>query len=253
MKLIPHLYLKEGQTFCPVPSKPGWFKGDPAAMVAHFLSQRIEGLFISDLDVPNQGESPNFKAIQSLCDDTNLQLWVWGNFKTLESIERYDTAGVNKIVVGVAAYQHPNFFLEALQKFGKSISTKIDCKSGKVLIPGMVAPSHKAALDYAARFQEDGITALCYSDVSSQEQLTYEEYKRTKAFCNGVSVPVLCTSEVTRIEDLEGLFHAESSGLAGIVIGKAMYNEAIDLRSAQARLNDLAVTPSFEETFMENE
>lgn len=252
MQLIPHLYLKNGKAISPVPEKPAWFREDPVALARYFLEQRTEGLFLSDLDVPNHGEGPNYPAIRAMCDDTNLKLWVFGNFKTLDSIEPYDTAGVNKIVIGAATYQHPNFFLEALRKFGKSITTKIECKNGRVTIPGMITPSHKAPLEYARRFQEDGVTALCFSDVGARDDLAAEEYKRTKDFCNGARVPILCTSEVTRLGDLEGLFAAESSGLSGIVVGKAMYQGIIDLHSAQARLNDLAVNPSFESTLMED-
>src|SRR3989338_1124640 len=231
MQLIPHLHLRGGKFFSPTGAKPSWFSEEPKSLVHYFLEKRCEGLFITDLDIPNTGEGPNFKSIRTICDDTNLKLWVSGNFKTLDAIEPYDTAGVNKIIIGPAAYQNPNFFLEVLQKFGKSISTQINCKGGRVVIPGMVAPSHKPPLDYANRFQKDGVTALCFSDVSARDDLTAEEYKRTKNFCNSVQVPVLCTSEVTRVEDLEGLFLAKTSGMIGIVINKALYSGVIDIYS----------------------
>lgn len=240
MELIPLIYLKEGKAVPPAGTHPSWFDLDPSILAQNLVKEGATSLFIHDLNVPKAGQSPNFRSIEAIHKNTSLKLWVIGPFQTLASIDHYAKLGVEKVVLTGAAYQVPNFVRQAVQKYYKLISVKIEVKNNRVVIPGMVAPSPKTAADYAKRFQEEGIQHLCIADSNTQGTLEDQNFHTLKEFCDQTTVPILCLSDVRDREDLAKLFALEESGLMGEVLSKSLYENRIDLHSARAYLDDLA-------------
>lgn len=239
MELIPLIYLKNGKAARLAEANPVWFQDDPLELAQYFAKQGVSSLYLNDLNVSATGKGENFAAILSIVEKLKLKLWVTGNFKSFSSVETYIQAGVEKIVLGASAYQDPKLLKAAAQKFPQKISVLIEVKNKKVVVPGLVAPSHKLAQDYAARFEADGTSALCYAD---------ESLDGIKEFCRQSKAPVLALTDIQVMQDLRKLFEAESTGLMGVVIGKPLYEDKIDLHSSIAFLNDLAVVDIKEAT-----
>lgn len=239
MQLIPFIYLKNGKAASPAETNPTWFREDPLELAQYFSAQGGENCYINDLNVPATGKSENFPAIQLLTENLKLKLWVTGNFKSVASIESYLQMGIEKIILGATAYQDPRLLKEAAQKFPQKIGVLIEVKNKRVVIPGLVAPSHKTAQDYASHFEADGASVLCYADESPEG---------IKEFCGYAKVPVIALLDIQAMEDLRNLFEMESSGLSGVVIGKPLYENKIDLHSSITFLNDLAVAAAQETT-----
>ena len=239
MELIPLIYFKAGKAAQPAETNPAWFKENPLELAQYFADQGAESLYINDLYVSATGKGENFGAILAIAEKLKLKLWVTGNFKSLSSVEAYVQAGVEKIVLGASAYQDPKLLKESAQKFPQKTAVLIEVKNKKVVIPGLVAPSHKLAEDYAARFEADGVSTLCYAD---------ESLDGIKEFCRQAKAPVLALADIQVMQDLRKLFDAESTGLTGVVIGKPLYENKIDLHSSIAFLNDLAVAGTKEAT-----
>lgn len=248
MELLPLIYLKQGRAAPPVGARPAWFQEDPAALAKSLEAQGAAALYLNDLNVPVTGRSENFSAIQAIRKSTNLQLWVTGNFRSITAIDPYAEAGVDKIVLSGSAYQDPALLKQASQKFFKKMAVIIEVKNKRVVIPGLVAPSHRSAADYAQRFEEDGVAALCYLDSSPQGLMTDDNLKAFKDFCVAAKAPVVVFSDIRKMQDLEKLFACEPSGLWGAVLGKPLYEGAFDLHSCIVFLNDLSVGTKQEKT-----
>lgn len=244
MILLPLIYLKQGKAVKPVGANPAWFREEPLELAKVLAEQGAEALFIQDLNVPTTGRSENFPAVESIQKNLNLSLWLSGHFHSLTVLEDYASLGVDKIVVGAMAYENPKLFQEVAKRWPKKIAAQIEVRNKRVVIPGMVSPAHKTALDYASRFEETGVAALCYTDDDGT-------FNGIRDLCNHVKVPVLCLNDIQSTNDLEKLFECESSGLAGVVLGKSLYENRIDLHGSLAFLNDLVATKSQETTLTE--
>lgn len=253
MELFPLIYLKNGKAHLPVGTKASWFREEASDLALNLESQGAPGLYLSDLNVPLAGKGENSAAILSIQKKTKLKLWVSGQFRSTAAMEAYMDMGVEKLVLGGEAYQNPQLVKEAAQKFGPKIAVLIEVKNNRVVVPGLVTPSHKTALDYAKRFEDDGASALCFSDSNAQGILAEENIKGIRDFCAQVQVPVLALSDIQKMQDLEKLFESDKAGLKGVVLGKSLYSGAVDLRSSLAFLNDLAITFAQEETEVPDE
>lgn len=249
MQLIPLIYLKNGKATQPVGTRPEWFSEEAVSLVQALVSQGAQALYINDLNIPTAGKSPNFSSIAAIRKNfTDLNIIVTGNFRTLQSIDDYAELGVQKVVLTGAAYQVPDFAADAVKKFYKLISVRIEVKNGRVVIPGLIGPTRKSALDYGKQFEENGVTSLCLADTNLDGVMDASHFQSIQAFCTQMSVPVLSLGDIQKMQDLEPLFAAESSGLYGTVVGKSLYSNAIDLHSCKAYLDDLAASVNIEET-----
>ncbi|MDO8526280.1 MAG: HisA/HisF-related TIM barrel protein [Deltaproteobacteria bacterium] len=231
MFLIPLIYLKNSEAAHYGGATMPWFQKDPLELAKYFSLQGAQGLYLNDLNIPVTGRGENFQAIESILKNLNLECWITGNFRSLPAIETYISAGADKIVLGASAYQNPAFVKEAALKFPQHIAVLIESKNKKVVVPGLIAPSPKTALDFAKRFEEEGAAAFCYTD---------EEVPAIGEFCAGVNVPVLNLGDLTTMQDLGSLLPFEKSGLHGVVLSRSLYENRIDLHSAVSYLNDLA-------------
>ncbi|OGQ45764.1 MAG: hypothetical protein A3H42_00590 [Deltaproteobacteria bacterium RIFCSPLOWO2_02_FULL_46_8] len=239
MQLIPLIYLKNGKAVQPIGTNPNWFQENPLELARYFKSQGAEAVYLDDLNIPLTGKGENFSAVQSIQENLKLKLWISGNFRSLSTIESYAELGIDKIVLGGSVYQDPNLLKEAAQKFPQKIAVQIEVKNKKVVIPGLVAPSHKTAADYASRFEEEGVAALCYLEPTNEG---------LKDLCVQVKIPVLSLQDVPKMEDLEKLFECERSGLIGVVLGKTLYENRIDLKSSKGFLDELEARTAQEKT-----
>lgn len=242
MLLLPLVYLKNKKAIRPPETNPAWFNEDPVALSKILAEQGAQVLYINDLNIPATGRSENLPVVEKIIKNTNLKVWVAGSFRSTTTLESYSEIGVDKMVVSNLAYENPDLLKQETKHFNKKIAATIEVRNKRVVIPGMAASAHKTALDYAERFEEAGVAAIVYQD-SDPEGI--------KEFCNHVHLPVISLNDVQTLQELEILFDCEAAGLAGVVLGKSLYENRIDLHGAMAFLDDLAATLAREPTLTE--
>lgn len=250
MKLFPLIYLKGGKAQRFVGTNPPWFREDAVELAKVLADQGADGFYLHDLSIPATGHSENLAVLNTLCQKVSQEIWVTGNFRSIASLDPYAKLQIDKIVLAGVAYQITHFVKEAVQKFYKKISVLVEVKNHHVVIPGLLAPSRKTALDYAERFEEEGVTSLCLADTNAQGVLDATNFQSIRAFCEKVKVPVVCLSDIQETHDLEKLFEMERAGLAAVVLGKSLYAGRIDLKGAKSLLYDLAASITKEETLL---
>ena len=240
MLVIPHLFLKNKKSAIPAEGRPVWFSEDPLVLSKTFADSGAEQLFITDSNIPGAAKSENVDIIEKIISSCNLPVLVSGNFRSIESAEPYFQIGVDKIILGAPAYQDPDFLKSACQKFKGKIAVHIQVRDKKVFIPGWIAPSHKTVLDYAERFEEQGISAFCYAE---------EKFETIQDFCLKTKRWVYALSDPQNLQGLEPYAKIPSSYFRGIVLGKPLYEDKIDLHGAIAFASDLAAGQATEDTF----
>jgi phosphoribosylformimino-5-aminoimidazole carboxamide ribotide isomerase len=251
MILIPQCYLKNGKVALRSGTVSPIFREDPLQTAKAIKDTGAERLHISDLSVPHLGESPSIAVIKQIRQTIGLKVSVDGAFRTTEMVGNYLEIGLQFIALGPIAYQQPQFLENLCKQFPNQMAVHIDVKGGKVNIPGYLVTTNKSAFDYAEQFLESGVRYILYSDVKADGTMGTENFRNLLEFCKRVPARVICTSDVSNLEDIENIFTLGAPRLEGLVLAKSLYEDRIDLRTAIVMVNDLIIASGNEATLPE--
>lgn len=237
MLLIPAIDLKDGQC---VRLKQGRmeddtvFSDDPVAMARQWVEQGARRLHLVDLNGAFDGEPVNGGVVTDIAKAfPDLPIQIGGGIRTLETIEHYLNSGVTYVIIGTKAVKEPEFVREACKKFPGHIIVGIDAKDGKVATDGWAEVSEVEAVDLAKQFENDGVSAIVYTDISRDGMMQGVNVDQTQALANAISIPVIASGGITNIVDIRLLCEAAESGIEGAITGRAIYEGTLDLKEGQ--------------------
>ena len=237
MIIIPAIDLKNG---CCVRLEQGLmdkdtvFNDDPGAQAAEWQRQGGEILHIVDLDGAFAGEPKNRSAIEAIVKAVTIPTQLGGGIRDIATIEAYLSLGIGRVIIGTAAQRNPAFVKEACAKFPGKIVVGIDAKDGMVAVQGWAEVTGITATELAQKFEGDGVSAIIYTDISRDGMMQGPNIQATKALAEAISIPVIASGGLSSLKDIENLIAIESSGVTGVITGKAIYSGAINLAEAIA-------------------
>ncbi len=241
MILIPAIDLKEGQC---VRLRQGnmedstVFSDDPVAMAGKWVDMGCRRLHLVDLDGAFEGQPINADVIEEVCNSfPDIEVQIGGGIRSIETVDAYLEAGVNYVIIGTMAVKRPEFVTQLCSEFPGSVIVGIDARNGKVATHGWAEESEHGACDLALRFEDQGVVAIVYTDISRDGMMQGVNVDATKALAQSVSVPVIASGGVTDMNCIIELNEVKSSGIEGVIIGRALYERTIDLASAQDYVN----------------
>ncbi|MBE6717991.1 MAG: 1-(5-phosphoribosyl)-5-[(5-phosphoribosylamino)methylideneamino]imidazole-4-carboxamide isomerase [Ruminococcaceae bacterium] len=215
------------------------FKGDYAQMTVYsdnpteiardFLSQGATHIHLVDLEGAKLGTTPNLETVCKIKKDTNLFCEVGGGVRSIDVIDRYIDAGLDRVILGTAAVTDRTFAEKAVNKYGEKIAIGVDIKDGYVAVKGWTEKSNLDAFDFCLQMQNIGIKTLICTDISKDGAMkgtNHELYKELSKKCN---MQIIASGGVSSIEDVKKL--AEQN-IYGAIIGKAYYTKAISIKEA---------------------
>ena len=206
---------------------------DPVRVECRFRDCGAKHLHIVDLDGALHGESCNFDVIRSMIEATHLEAEVGGGIRTLETIERYLDAGVERVILGTAAVADPELLASAVRKFGAHIAAGADIREGVIAIRGWRELSAESPVQFCTRMEQAGVKTIICTDVSKDGALSgtnHALYAELKRVCG---CDLIASGGITTLEELHQL---RAAGLSGAILGKAIYDGRIDLRQAIAEV-----------------
>ena len=246
MLLIPAIDLKDGKC---VRLRQGRmeddtvFSDDPVAVAAHWVKQGARRLHLVDLNGAFAGEPVNgdiVKAIASAFPDLPIQ--IGGGIRTPEIIEAYLAAGVQWLIIGTKAVREPQFVADMCRRFPGHIIVGLDARDGMVATDGWANVTDIEVTGLAQQFENDGVSSIVYTDISRDGMMQGVNVDASRALASALTIPVIASGGVTDISDIEALLAAEEDGVAGAVIGRALYEGTLDFAAARKLVNDRAGT-----------
>lgn len=202
---------------------------EPSNTVRKFEQAGATHLHLVDLEGAKTGQTTNLPTITALTKETNSFIQVGGGIRSMETIEAYIKAGANRVILGTAAIQNPDFAAEAVAKYGDKIAVGVDLKDGKLAIHGW---TETAALPFEAfceRMQEIGVATMICTDISKDGAMMGTNRALYRELVKNYSMQVIASGGVSTLDDIKAL---KESGVYGAIIGKAYYTGAIDLAEA---------------------
>ncbi|MBI3466070.1 MAG: 1-(5-phosphoribosyl)-5-[(5-phosphoribosylamino)methylideneamino]imidazole-4-carboxamide isomerase [Planctomycetes bacterium] len=207
------------------------FGDDPAAMARHWVDQGGECLHLVDLDGARDGRPANLEAIRGILAAVTVPCELGGGIRDEETIRSLLALGVVRLVVGTRALKDADWFRDVCRRYPDKLVLGIDARNGQVATDGWLETSSVAATDLAKRFADLPMAALIYTDIATDGMLAGPNVAATAEMQRAVSVPVIASGGVTTAEDVARLARA---GVAGCIIGRALYEGTLRLADALA-------------------
>ena len=141
-------------------------------------------------------------------------------------------AGVSKVIIGSVALYNPELVKDACKKFQDRIVVGIDARNGMVAVEGWSKTSETKAVDLAKEFESCGVAAVNFTDIHRDGMQTGPNIEETAALAEAVSIPIVASGGVNTIQDIKNLLEIEKKGVIGVITGRALYEETLDLKEA---------------------
>lgn len=237
MLLIPAIDLKDGRC---VRLRQGRmdeetvFSDDPVAMAGRWVSEGARRLHLVDLNGAFAGEPVNGDAIRAIAADyPHLPIQVGGGIRDEATIAAYLEAGVSYCIIGTQAVKEPQLVARACKAFPGHVVVGLDAKEGQVAIKGWAEITEHPVEDLAKRFENDGVSAIVYTDIGRDGMMTGPNIRATSALAEAISVPIIAAGGITNLGDVRALCALAGSGVTAAITGRAIYEGTLEFAEGQ--------------------
>ena len=253
MKLIPAIDLMNGKCerlFKGDFNKRKDFAKEPYEQAKYWEKEGAECLHIVDLDAAKTGIPINDQSIKKIVNQVNIPIQIGGGIRSLERIKQLMSYGVDKVIMGTSAIENKELVKDLTSKYPKRIIVGIDAKDGKVSTRGWLKQSNVLATDLVKEFSYYKIASFVITDINTDGTLEGTNEVFIKKILDITDIPVIASGGVGSISDLLSLTKFEHSGLYGVIVGKALYenkftiSEASNILSTE-RINDIPINKDY--------
>ncbi len=245
--IYPAIDLRDGQVVrlqYGDPDKQTTFSSDPVATAQQWLAEGATWLHVVNLDGAfDERGTANWSILPHL---TALPVHVQfgGGIRTLADVERVLHAGVARVILGTAAIENPDLVSEAITRFGPDhIAVGIDARNGRVKTRGWLMDTAVTPTQLGQQMKALGVRTIIYTDISRDGVLTGVNAEATAQLAQATGLYVIASGGVAGLEDVQRCRAHSAQGIAGVIIGRALYDGKIKLRDAlrqQPGLSDFA-------------
>lgn len=232
--LYPAIDLKDGQAVRLLHgdfNKLTVYAPDPGHQAQQFADAGCSWIHVVDLDGAVAGESRNNEAVKSILK-TGTKVQLGGGIRNMKTIEDWLSLGISRVILGTVALKDPELVKQAARAFPGQVAVGADARDGMIAAEGWLETSEVRAVDLVKRFEDCGVAAVIFTDISRDGALTGVNASATAALASGVSIPVIASGGVSGIDDISACAALAHTGLEGVITGRALYDGRLDLRQA---------------------
>jgi len=233
MILYPAIDLKDGQCVRLLRGDMGAatvFNADPADQARRFGAAGFRWLHLVDLNGAIEGKPVNGAAVAAILAAVKVPVQLGGGIRDMARVADWLEKGITRVILGTVALTNPALVREACKHFPGRVAVGIDARGGMVATEGWVKTSETTALDLARAFEDAGVAAIVYTDIDRDGALQGVNVAATAALAKAVKTPVIASGGVAGIGDITAL--KAQPAIAGVVIGRALYDGRIDPAAA---------------------
>lgn len=234
MEIIPAIDIKDGRCvrlYQGDYSKETVFSEDPASVAREWQSKGATRLHIVDLNGASEGQVANGKAIESILRCVDIPVQVGGGVRELSTLASLLEMGVQRVVIGTAAVEHPDMVREAAHQYREAIVVGIDARDGLVAVRGWKDTTSISAAALIAQMAGMGVGRFIYTDISRDGTMTEPNFEAAKVLVESNSARIIASGGVSNLDHIRKL---KEIGVEGVIIGIALYQGAFSLKHAIA-------------------
>ena len=205
------------------------FNDDPISVAKDFAAQGATCIHLVDLEGAKSGTTPNFDTVCAIKKATGLFCEIGGGIRNMATVEKYLSAGIDRVILGTAAVTTPGFVAEAAEKYGEKIAVGIDIRDGFVAIKGWTELSQETVFDFCGKMSALGVQTMICTDISKDGAMEGANHALYQELSEKCKMQVIASGGVSSMEDVKRL---AAMDIHGAIIGKAYYTGAICLKEA---------------------
>ena len=206
------------------------YSDDPSEVARRWAAADAEIIHLVDLDAAVIGKPVNIDVVKRISEAVSVPLQIGGGIRNEAIADEYLAMdGIKRIIIGTWAHEDPEAVSALAAKYPGRVAVGIDAKDGLVAIKGWVDVTTEPASELARKFEGMGIAAIIYTDISRDGMLAGPDTDAMKEMATLVDIPVIASGGVGSIEDVVLL---KDTGVAAVIIGKALYSGDVDLKAA---------------------
>lgn len=232
-RVIPAVDLKGGRCVQLVQGKPDTEKvslDNPLAAAMQWVEEGARVLHLVDLDGAIEGVRVNAGIIETIITTTGVEVQVGGGIRTQKDAEELLNLGVERIILGTAAMQHPELVTRLAEEHGSQhITVALDAKNGKVTTHGWTKQTTHTPAHCGQQLEKLGAGSILFTNINTEGLLQGINPQPTAELIQAVNIPIIASGGITTLKDIKTL---KNIGAAGAVIGTALYLKKINLREA---------------------
>jgi phosphoribosylformimino-5-aminoimidazole carboxamide ribotide isomerase len=235
--VIPSIDLKDGEVVRLVRGEMGHatiYGNDPAVAARTFEREGAQLIHVVDLDGAIAGSPRNLRSVRAIREAVRCRLDVSGGLRSIDSVREVIAAGADIVSIGSAAFLNPELVCRTCRDFPGQVFGSIDVRGGKVAIKGWVETSELTIAEAAARFREAGVAAVIVTDISRDGTEAGANITLFAETARLAAIPVIASGGVATLDDVRALSGLFASGVAGVIIGRALYERRFTLIEALA-------------------
>ena len=205
------------------------YNENPVEQAKVFEDAGAEWLHMVDLDGAKSGNADNIRVVEEILSKTSLKVEIGGGIRSMDVIEKYLSAGIDRVILGTAAVTDEVFLKQAVSVYGEKIAVGIDIKDGYVAIKGWTEKSQEKAMDFCEKMRDLGVKTLICTDISKDGAMQGTNHGLYEELSRKLDLKIIASGGVSSLEDVTRLAKMD---IHGAIIGKAYYTGAVDLKQA---------------------
>ena len=236
MKILPAIDIKEGK--CVRLAKGDYsqvthYFDNPLDVAKKWIDQGSMNLHIVDLDGAKSGKTINYDIIAEIRNSyPDIYMQIGGGIRDIESINKYINIGVNKVIVGTRVVSDPSFLKRIPSDIKEKVIIDLAIKNGKLAVHGWNNSSDFTLQDFIKILESNNIQEIVFTDVSKDGMLEGMNFSEISNILSFSSIPLIASGGVTSIDDIQYLCGMNEIKISGVIIGKALYENKINLKDA---------------------
>ncbi len=238
MRIFPAIDLRGGKVVRLTEGDYGQMKtyGDsPVDTAKMFESMGAKHLHVVDLGAAKDGGDENTEIICEIASKTGLFIETGGGIRSEDKIKKYIDAGIDRLILGTVAINNFDFLCDMVNKYGEHIAVGVDAKDSKVAVNGWLEVTQVDSFEFCKKLRDNGVSTVIYTDISKDGKLSgtnVDAYKKLKKIAD---LNVIASGGISSMDDIKALYEFDCYGA---IIGKAIYENRIDLKEVLAYCGD---------------
>jgi phosphoribosylformimino-5-aminoimidazole carboxamide ribotide isomerase len=204
------------------------FNASPADQARQFVESGFHWVHVVDLNGAVQGRAINEKAVEAILESVSIPVQLGGGIRSMKDVERWIEAGVSRVILGTIAVTEPEIVKACAREWPEQIAVSVDVRAGKVATQGWTESSDLDAVTVSKRFEDAGVGALIITDIDRDGTVMGFNVEAFGAIADAVNIPVIAAGGLASVDDIVRLRARKGVPIAGAVLGRALYNGAIN-------------------------
>lgn len=229
MQIIPAIDIKNGKCvrlFQGDYHKETIYSSSPIKMAMHWKKWGAEMLHIVDLDGAKIGKPHVIKILKKIIKEVNIPIEIGGGIRNLSVVKKILEIGVKRVILGTVALENIRLLKRLIDLYGENIIVSLDVKNGKLMKRGWLEKSNFDLIPTVKKLKKIGLKSIIYTDTTRDGTLTEPNYKNIVELRKNTKMKLIVAGGISSIDQIKKL---NRMNVDGVIIGKALYEEKINL------------------------